>query len=785
MFALQNRGELPGIVELEIENLVSRLRKLWLLEHNEDGTHRTTVTSSSSSGGSGSIATDALSVLGRPDNVAADAESITATIDGTVLRRSGATLGFGTIGASGLSNNGISLNKLVDIATLSVLGRSTAGVGDPEVITAGTDNQVLRRSGAALAFGAVNIASSDAITGNLPYANLPSGAGTWTGNPVFSDTIEVLGAATISGLTYPVVDGTNDQVLTTDGAGLLTWTDKAGGGGGGGITSLAGQGGANQNFANDTNVTMSSAANLHTLGWTGQLAMSRGGTAANLTAVNGGVVYSTAAALAITPAGTSGQILKSTGAAAPAWTSPAALTKTDDTNVTLTLGGSAATSLVNAASLTLGWTGQLSTPRGGTGLNGVTAGKGLYGNGNSALVTTNFKYVTPGVNTLSDAVAAMADGDALILDAGTYTQTVSVAIPTGVTKFAIVGQGQGVTILNYTTNDVDGITSSGIGVSDSNRILQCLIANFSMTYDVGLAASTAAAIQLWGWEYDASRSLGIRIQNVSITYGAINNCWLYGINLINARVAVLDQIYIRRQSNGRTGTGILLQSCMNCRIQNSFIMCVSKAFHLAKASDANIYSATKHGCEDITITNSTAYIFGYGAYLDYKCFASKIINMEFARPSSGTIYEDISSGAGNGGYHFIDNVYHDHDSNMVGAHVIFLQRPGSIIRGCCLNMVDADTSGIRDINGITIAGASATLNTVANCILRSAGGAAGSQGIWITSNNNHIFGNVFETSTGVGNDILVSGTGNLITNNMIDTTTSIGVGNTSDNNPTH
>jgi hypothetical protein len=44
-----------------------------------------------------------------------------------------------------------------------------------------------------------------------------------------------------------------------------------------------------------------------------------GGTNASLTAVNGGVVYSTASAFAITAAGTSGQVLTSNGAAAPTW----------------------------------------------------------------------------------------------------------------------------------------------------------------------------------------------------------------------------------------------------------------------------------------------------------------------------------------------------------------------------------------------------------------------------------------------------------------------------------
>jgi hypothetical protein len=48
---------------------------------------------------------------------------------------------------------------------------------------------------------------------------------------------------------------------------------------------------------------------------------------------------------------------------------PAALTRTDDTNVTLTLGGTPATSLLQAVSLTLGWSGQLSLARGGTGAN--------------------------------------------------------------------------------------------------------------------------------------------------------------------------------------------------------------------------------------------------------------------------------------------------------------------------------------------------------------------------------------------------------------------------------
>lgn len=78
--------------------------------------------------------------------------------------------------------------------------------------------------------------------------------------------------------------------------------------------------------------------------------------------------------------GSAGNYIRSAGAsAAPAWTATQALTKTNDTNVTLTLGGAPTTALFTATSLTLGWTGQLSVPRGGTGLSTVAQGDLLYG----------------------------------------------------------------------------------------------------------------------------------------------------------------------------------------------------------------------------------------------------------------------------------------------------------------------------------------------------------------------------------------------------------------------
>jgi hypothetical protein len=67
------------------------------------------------------------------------------------------------------------------------------------------------------------------------------------------------------------------------------------------------------------------------------------------------------------------------------YTGGAALTRTNDTNVTLTLSGSPSTALLAATSLTLGWTGQLSAARGGTGIASYAVGDILYASGATTL----------------------------------------------------------------------------------------------------------------------------------------------------------------------------------------------------------------------------------------------------------------------------------------------------------------------------------------------------------------------------------------------------------------
>ena len=72
------------------------------------------------------------------------------------------------------------------------------------------------------------------------------------------------------------------------------------------------------------------------------VALADGGTNASLTAVNGGVCYSSASALALTAAGTTNQLLQSAGAAAPTWSSTVTAAVHHNDDVLSSFGNTAA-----------------------------------------------------------------------------------------------------------------------------------------------------------------------------------------------------------------------------------------------------------------------------------------------------------------------------------------------------------------------------------------------------------------------------------------------------------
>ena len=97
---------------------------------------------------------------------------------------------------------------LANMAALSVKGNAANAAAVPTDIAAANDNEVLRRSGTSIGFGSVNLASSSAVTGILPVANggtgsssqnwvdltttqTAAGVKTWSNNAIFNDNVGI------------------------------------------------------------------------------------------------------------------------------------------------------------------------------------------------------------------------------------------------------------------------------------------------------------------------------------------------------------------------------------------------------------------------------------------------------------------------------------------------------------------------------------------------------------------------------------------------------------------
>ena len=113
--------------------------------------------------------------------------------------------------------------------------------------------------------------------------------------------------------TLPSADGTSGQVLKTDGAGALSWTNV---GGTGTVTSVNVSGGT-------TGLTTSGGpvTGAGTITIAGTLGTANGGTNSTATPTAGGVAYGNGTALLYSSVGTAGQYLQSAGAGTPVWSS--------------------------------------------------------------------------------------------------------------------------------------------------------------------------------------------------------------------------------------------------------------------------------------------------------------------------------------------------------------------------------------------------------------------------------------------------------------------------------
>jgi hypothetical protein len=155
----------------------------------------------------------ALSVIGRSANTTGDPGDIAAGTDGHVLRRSGTTLGFGTLAAGAFAADVITYAMIQNVsATDRVLGRSTAGAGDIEEIVCTAGGRALINSA-----GTAN---------TFPYF---SATDTVTLAAISADALNLLNDANFNAMrtSLGLNIGTNVQAFDTELAAIAGLTSAA------------------------------------------------------------------------------------------------------------------------------------------------------------------------------------------------------------------------------------------------------------------------------------------------------------------------------------------------------------------------------------------------------------------------------------------------------------------------------------------------------------------------------------------------------------------------------
>lgn len=154
----------------------------------------------------------ALSVVGRSANSTGNVADIAAGTDGHVLRRSGTTLGFGTVATAGIADDAVTFDKVQNITDNRLLGRSAGSAGSMQEIAIG--------SGLSLSGGTLS-ATDSGVTGSGVANRIAiwSGTSSLTSDdfPLYFDTTNnYLGVGTGSPAArvhIAVPTGTNDEGL--------------------------------------------------------------------------------------------------------------------------------------------------------------------------------------------------------------------------------------------------------------------------------------------------------------------------------------------------------------------------------------------------------------------------------------------------------------------------------------------------------------------------------------------------------------------------------------------